>query len=928
MRSSDARLNTKHFSSAFSPHLQGAIFLFASDVLKCCHLPALCARMDRHNRFLMESVSRLLAMLQLISRSVLSLLVIVGLLATPADSEEIAIVVDRPLPRAARRALDELRQAITNHGDRSREISALDEKTLRRLIVGVAGDSPQVDAAIEASKVKLGEQPESLMVSYSATGKMDRLIAGRDERGLTYALREATRTVELTSREWSVFSGLIYTNETPFLRVRNVSVHLFNADCERNWYFDEAYWHYYFRQLSQSRFNHFTLTFSDQTNYLCPLYAYLVEMPEYPDVKVEQLTPAERAKNLDMLRKISDLAAEYGIDFNLGIWMQAPVARWSAPVRVTGLPQGLEHATYCSLGLRRILEACPSIRGVQLRMNAEAGVNEEQQTDFYRPMFKTIREVGRPIRLDLRYKGLQPSTTQAAIDEKLDVTVSTKYWAEHFGLPYHPTSVDSHWREDRYSFGAMLKKPHPYRVVYQLWNVGSQRISIWGDPDYARRFVESCTLGGGEGFEVFAPLTNQGYGDKPGAWDVIADPKYRGLGWSQERFWNFYLSFGRMGYNPKSNAEVWEREYRERLDGIFSPSSLYSFTSQTLPLITATRLPGASEWGWWPEMDTGGDLREYARIQPSDPRQFYAIRTWRKTEKWRWEEWDETPGYVEDLLAGKLRGKWTPWQIADRLQQQTHVIERLQSIVNLPLRNPQTASTPEYALTKVEVVWLGYLARYHAEKLRAATQWAIYDETGSREALSKARTHLKFAVEAWRKIVEITAGVYHNNLVFGIAVDSPRSKLGHHHTGHWRDRLPELEADLKRLDEEIANPRVPITREVPEIIVTGRRNAAIEYEPPKSITVDEPFVVQIAQLPEPWQRLIVHYRPLDQTRDWREMEMTIDENGKWNATIPADQIDPQFDFQYYFELLDDHGGTLWPDLFEKTPYLVVPVVKP
>ncbi|MBL8828081.1 MAG: hypothetical protein JNM18_13970 [Planctomycetaceae bacterium] len=862
-------------------------------------------------------------MLQLLGRCLLSLLVIVMWVTTPADGEQISIVVDRPLPSAARRALDELRLAITNHGDRSREVAALDEKTLSRLIVGVAGNSPQVDAALKASEVTLGEQPESFALSYSVTGKMDRLIAGRDERGVTYALREAARAVELTPRESPVFSGLIPANETPFLRVRNVSVHLFNADCERDWYFDDAFWHYYFKQLSFSRFNHFTLTFSDQTNYLCPLYAYLVEMPEYPNVKVEEVSTLERAKNLAMLRQISDLAAEYGIDFNLGIWMQAPVERWSAPVRVTGLPQGLEHAQYCALGLRRILDACPAIRGLQLRMNAEAGVNEEQQTDFYRPMFRAIREVGRPIRLDLRYKGLQPSTTQAAIDEKLDVTVSTKYWAEHFGLPYHPTSVDSHWREDRYSFGAMLKKPRPYRVVYQLWNVGSQRISLWGDPDYARRFVESCTLGGGEGFEVFAPLTNQGYGDKPGKWDVIANPAYRVGRWPQERYWFFYLCFGRLGYNPKTNPEVCRREFRERFgESAQDIESAYRAASQVLPLITAARLPGASEWSWWPEMDTGGDLREYARIQPSDPRQFYAIRTWQKTEKWRWEEWDESPGYVEDLLAGKVRGKWTPWEIARQLDYRSTTIDKM-LVKSSIAHNPHATTTAEVALTRVEARWLGHLASYHAEKLRAATYWALYEATGYHDALWKAHRYLIRAVDAWRQIVDITNEVYHDDLVFGISTESPRSKFGHHHAGHWRDRLAELEADLKRLVLEVENPQVPMTRKVPTIYVDEpSSNNNREFNQLQSIVAGEPCAVQWALR---GRRAVVHYRPLDQTREWRELEMTNDGDGKWSATIPGDQIDPQFDFQYYFELLTGQDGTLSPDWPKQTPYFVVPV---
>src|SRR5207244_3181882 len=118
---------------------------------------------------------------------------------------------------------------------------------------------------------------------------------------------------------------------------------------------------------------------------------------------------------------------------------------------------------------------------------------------------------------------------------------------------------DSHYRASRYSFGALLAQPRNYRVVYQLWSVGSQRLLLWGDPDYAARFARSCRLGGGEGFEVFAPLTNKGFGDLPGAWRIFADRSYEQGTFEYERYWLFYLVFGRMGYNPQANPEIWQR---------------------------------------------------------------------------------------------------------------------------------------------------------------------------------------------------------------------------------------------------------------------------------------------------------------------------------------------------------------------------------
>src|SRR5262249_15487943 len=153
--------------------------------------------------------------------------------------------------------------------------------------------------------------------------------------------------------------------------------------------------------------------------------------------------------NVKMLGRIAELAKERGLDFTLGVWMQAPVPRYSGKVLVENLPEGDRAADYCARAIKLVLQACPAISGLQLRMNDEAGVPLDRQTEFYKPLFASVRGCGRPIKLTLRYKGLQPETTKAALDLGLDVAISTKFWCEHLGLPYHPTAADSHYRESR-----------------------------------------------------------------------------------------------------------------------------------------------------------------------------------------------------------------------------------------------------------------------------------------------------------------------------------------------------------------------------------------------------------------------------------------------------------------------------------------------
>ena len=851
------------------------------------------------------------------------------LAANLAVAEELPLVHDRPFTPAVERAVQELERALQSHGDTSTRRTSLPEGKGREIVIGVAGDSPLLDQLLKTHEIELGTAPESLAIRRFAE-PVRLVIAGRDERGLLYALREVARTWATSTKQETPWLQVFDGNESPFLARRSITVHLFNADVERGWYFNEEFWHDYLTQLSRQRFNQLSLVFGDQNNYLTPPYPSLVEMPEFPEVKVSGLTPEQRTTNLKMLARIAELSAEYGIDLQLGVWMQAPIPRYSAPVEVIGLPEGLELARFCAIGMKRVLEACPAIRGVQLRMNEEAGVPEHQQTAFYQPLFTAIRELGRPVRLELRYKGLQPSTTQAAIDTGLDTTVSTKFWSEHFGLPYHPTIVDSHWRDSRYSFGAMLKKPRAYRVMYRLWNVGSQRLTIWGDPEFAARFAESCKLGDGEGFEVFAPLTNKGYGNRPGDWPVIKHPDYRVGRWEQDRYWFFYLCFGRLGYNPQTNPEVWKREFRQRFgESAERWEDAYISASRILPRITTVHLPGASEWSWWPEMDTGGAIREYMYVQPSDRVQFAPIRTWQKTDGWRWEEWDSQPGFVEQVIAGKPVAGRSPFTVAARQisigdQLRLFQIERLRK-----LKFSDPAQATEARMTLVDFSILAELSRYHGSKRMAAMQLAFAELAQQPVRLPFVQKHLREARYWWQRIVDVTEPVYHENLVFGITPDSPRSKLGHHHSGHWKDRLAELDADLAWIEEKIKQeyradqvftpfPTERSEMHFPEIVHT----------PITSHRAGEPLSISI-ELPADYNTATLVHRPLDQTREWQRVPFEHESGRRFVAHVPATAIDPNFDWQYYIEANRTESATidLWPSYqyTGKQPYFVVKV---
>ena len=93
--------------------------------------------------------------------------------------------------------------------------------------------------------------------------------------------------------------------------------------------------------------------------------------------------------------------------------------------------------------------------------------------------------------LELRAKGLTAAEIQSALEAGVNFRLSTKYWMEQMGLPFHPTHVNPQDQANRrHGYADLLVYPQQYKMNWQLWNGGTARIFLWGDPDYARRFLE------------------------------------------------------------------------------------------------------------------------------------------------------------------------------------------------------------------------------------------------------------------------------------------------------------------------------------------------------------------------------------------------------------------------------------------------------
>jgi hypothetical protein len=582
-------------------------------------------------------------------------------------------------------------------------------------------------------------------------------ITGGDLRGLMYGLLDAAEQIRNTGR-------VVASKGSPATPIRGIRTFIHNKDLEEDWYYSKDYWREFFAMLARNRFNRFNLVFAHQTDYLAPPYPYWLSLDDFPNVHVPSLSAAQRDRNLEMLRFISQTAADHAIDFTLGIW-EHNVQRGMKPT-VVGLTRE-NIGPYSYAALKKLLAACPAIRSIQMRTNSESGIPADQQVEFYRDwVYRAIREAGRLVTLDLRGWVMSRGMLEAATSAGMPVRLSSKYWAEDLGRPYQPAET-----YPNYSYINFLKKPRPYNFYWEIWALGSNRLLLWGNPGFVRRAVPTLTLSGSLGFEIDAPLAQKGFGNRPGKWGIFtpANKSRMFWKWEFERYWFFYMLWGRLSYDPKTSEKVWMAELQRRF-GKAAPDVLeaYENASGVLSEIVAAHLADPNMY-LWPEINPGGLIDDYKDVLPSDWRYIASISE-----------------AVKDRIRGIASAKQTPKDTAallDKLAEATEQAVKRAAAKLGPTHREWSSSEPDFRV-------LAALARYHARKLVAADQLTYFYETSDPAGLHAAKRELTQALRIWEGLVQLTDGLYPEQMAFGPA-----------DIGHWKDKLPYVRYDLKLIED-------------------------------------------------------------------------------------------------------------------------------
>ena len=767
--------------------------------------------------------------------------------------------------------------------------------------------------------------PEGLAVrNLTLRGKPALLITGADDRGLMYALLDAAERVAAAADAADLFRDIHDVDEQPAIRDRALSVYTMNRAHWESRFYDERYWTRYFYLLAASRFNRFLIVFGyENGGFLAPPYPYFFDTPGFPGVHMVGLTPGQQQRNLTALNRLIELAHERGIRVTLGIWdhiyrggVQTGGAEWVNDYPGRPVPNSVEGVTTANLSpytlaaLRELLVRVPAVDGLQFRVHEESGLRREEMEGFWRAVFQHVQQVKPGILIELRGKGTPDAVIDSALASGVNLRMETKYWMEQMGLPFHPVHINPPDQGNRrHGYADFLRYPQRYRMTWRLWNGGTARILLWGDPDYVRRYGATTALYDSPNWDVQEPLATKMEAQRPDlpTFDLMP-AQYRYYDYEFERYWHFFQLWGRLGYNPATPAEVWQREFRRRFGPAAPPveAGLHR-ASQVLPMIVAAVYPYAgfpTTRGWAERQSLGAALADYAKNETSDPGLFESFA-----------------GAADRILAGGTTAKVTPDATSRWLDA---TADAILADVRAAEAGIGEKRGNEFDSTITDLQILAQLARFHARRSLAAVHYNLFIR-GQRPAELVAATGAeKDAVAAWRELVAVAGDRY----AFDLAMGARNYSL----CGHWRDELVRLEADLAKLEAQCGSPdhAAPGAGVWTPDKAGDRPPPLVEHERILSTPVGRPLrIVARATDPTGVKSLRLRYRHVTQFEDYRTLEMQpTGRPDEFAATIPGEFLVPEWDAMYFIEAIDGAGhGTMWPDFRHEPPYVFVRLLR-
>ncbi len=628
---------------------------------------------------------------------------------------------------------------------------------LRLIIASNASESARLSGMLSLAPLK-SDKPQS----YSIRNK-DRtvVVLGADPAGAMYGGLDVAETVRLGA----LLFGQADSDHSPHIDRRGIKFNIpldvrtpsysDNSDSAQNnigemWSFD--FWREFLDEMARHRYNVLTLW------NLHP-FPSIVKVPEFPDVALEDVKrttiPMDdtfSTSGNDMFRPVMmsklEIVKKMSIDEKIGFWRSVMEYAHNRGIEVywftwnifmygaegkygiTAQQTNQKSIDYLRASVRETVLTYPLLDGIGItageHMEELKGADSKENW-LWKTYGQGILDAkklqpDRKFRLIHRYHQTVQSEILDAFKDYTDTfELSFKYSIAHmYSIPNPPFIKEAL---------PLITADHRTWLTVRNDDIYSFR---WGNPEFAREFIRN--MPGPDKVSGFY-MGPDGY-----VWGrefLSTEPeKPRQLVISKQ--WYSFMLWGRLSYEPELPDSLFQRTIAQRFSEVPADKMFqaWSEASKIFPQITRF-FWGDIDVRWFPEA---------CLSHPRGAQGFYTVK--------HFVEGETMPGsgvlniidWRRKQLGGQPMDGVTPLQIADALAGQGS--KTLRMVAELRTQHSQSK---ELRLTLGDLEAMAHLGNYYAEKIRGATDLALFDKSGKADERESAIRHLQAALEHWKR---------------------------------------------------------------------------------------------------------------------------------------------------------------------------------
>jgi len=576
-------------------------------------------------------------------------------------------------------------------------------------------------------------------------------------------------------------AGLARVDRAPFIEKRGIKFNIpldartpsysdaaDNAwnNVEAVWDFD--FWKHYLDELARDRYNVVSLWNESP-------FPSLVKVPEYPKIALSDIKkntvdfdcamdgsnmlPDQVVKNMVTIktmsieekiafwRKVMQYGHDRGIDFYIVTWNVFTYGTFGQ----YGITDSMNNDTtkdYLRRSVRELILTYPLLAGIGItagehmqddpglpgwqkssdpQSRGRLGSLDAQKEDWlwqtYGLGLKDAREIDphRQVRLIHRtWQSGIPLIAKAFASYPDTFDYEYKYSIAHMFSSTKPNFADS----------TIAELPAGKRIWLTIRN-DDFFMTRWGDAEYAREYIRNMPPG-----EKLAGFMMGSSGYVWGREWMSTEPETPRQQ-TLDKHWYYFRLFGRLAYDPGIPAETFcgmmaQKFKTERVDDLYDG---WAAASRIIPLVNQFHWQGA-DFQWYPEACLSSKSHPEAVG-------YHTVRDFIKMSPQPGVAMMSIPAYVAKNSAGGPAKGATPVEVAQALL--SCADEALRKIERI-----DPGEDKELRLTLGDIRAVAYLGFYYSEKIRGATDLALFEKTGNAAQKDSAIAHLRMAASYWR----------------------------------------------------------------------------------------------------------------------------------------------------------------------------------